>query len=257
MTSKILFIGYGQITRAILKGMQGVLAGRSISIAGKDPSKITPFLKQEGLEFINLRACDQNIDITDSIVFLTLKPHALSAFTYTGQANAILSALAGVSIEILKAHLQAPHFVRFMPNVAAFLGLSATTYYSPTLAPKECIELLASFGTAVPVDQEELIDASMVTNGSTLAFLSLFTQALIDSGVRAGLKHTQAKKLISQSFKGFNALLATQSPQEISQNICTPAGATIEGLSVLEEKGVRGAIMQACHATAKHYKSKS
>ncbi|GMB96327.1 pyrroline-5-carboxylate reductase [Helicobacter sp. NHP22-001] len=257
MTSKILFIGYGQITKAILKGMQGALVGRVVSIVGKDPSKIAPFLKQEGLDFVNLQACDKSIDITDSVVFLTLKSHALSAFTYIGQASAVLSALAGMSLEILKAHLQAPHFVRFMPNVAAFLGLSATTYYSPNPTPKELIDLLASFGTVVQVDKEELVDASMVTNGSVLAFLSLFTQALIDSGVRAGLKHTQAEELIIQSFKGFSALLATQSPQEISQNICTPAGATIEGLSVLEEKGVRGAIMQACHAIAQRYKSKS
>ncbi|BEG57427.1 Pyrroline-5-carboxylate reductase ProC [Helicobacter sp. NHP21005] len=257
MISKILFIGYGQITRAILKGMQSALVGQSVSIVGKDPSKIAPFLKQEGLDFINLKACDKSIDVTGSVVFLTLKPRALSAFTYTGQATAVLSALAGVSLEILQAHLQAPHFVRFMPNVAAFLGLSATTYFSPTAAPKELIDLLASFGTAVQVDKEELVDASMVTNGSTLAFLSLFTQALIDSGVRAGLKYTQAKELITQSFKGFSALLATKSPQEISQTICTPAGATIEGLSVLEEKGVRGAIMQACHATAQRYKPKS
>ncbi|BCZ17071.1 Pyrroline-5-carboxylate reductase ProC [Helicobacter sp. NHP19-003] len=257
MTNKILFIGYGQITRAILKGMQGALAGRSVSIAGKDPSKIAPFLKQERLDFITLQTCDKSIEITDSVVFLTLKPHALGAFSYTGQASAILSALAGVSIQFLQAHLQAPHFVRFMPNVAAFLGLSATTYFSPTPIPKELTDLLASFGTAVQVDKEELVDASMVTNGSTLAFLSLFTQALIDSGVRAGLPYAQSKELVSQSFKGFSALLATKSPQEISQSICTPAGATIEGLSVLEEKGVRGAIMQACHAIARRYKPKS
>ncbi|GMB91543.1 pyrroline-5-carboxylate reductase [Helicobacter ailurogastricus] len=256
MKDKILFIGYGQITKAILRGMRGVLSGQSVSIAGKDPAKIAPFLRQEGLEFIDLKPCE-NIDITDSVVFLTLKPHALGQFSYTGQATAVLSALAGVSIELLQARLQAPIFVRFMPNVAAFLGLSATTFYSPKQAPKELIDLLASFGTAVQVDKEELIDASMVTNGSSLAFLSLFAQGLIDSGVRAGLPRAQARELVEQSFKGFGALLAKQSPQEISQSICTPAGATIEGLSVLEEKGVRGAIMQACHAVAQRYKPKS
>ncbi|WP_240328670.1 pyrroline-5-carboxylate reductase [Helicobacter suis] len=255
--NNLLFIGYGHMTKAILKGMRAFLNPQhNIIIAGRNPANIEPFLKQEGLDFIKLKACN-TIYIDDMVVFLTLKPHALNQFTYTGVANAVLSALAGVSIETLKQHLTANAFVRFMPNIAAFMGLSATTMYTePINAPQtqELTALLEYFGSVVAVDKEYLIDASMATNGSSLAFLSLVAQGLIDAGVREGLSYKQAFRLVQKSFEGFASLLTIQSPQDITTAICTPGGASIEGLSVLEDRGVRGALIQACHAAVNKYR---
>ncbi|MFC3848479.1 pyrroline-5-carboxylate reductase dimerization domain-containing protein [Helicobacter baculiformis] len=118
-------------------------------------------------------------------------------------------------------------------------------------------EILKCFGGCVEVQSESLIDASLATNGSSLAFLSMVAQGLISAGVREGLSVKQASSLVKQSFKGFAKLLVEeQSPQAIIDSICTPGGATIAGLSVLEDKAFKGALMQACHAAVKKGRTK-
>lgn len=249
---RIIFVGYGHITQAILMGMASTLQEHEVYITGRNPSKIRAFLKHADLDFIHIHSLRHNhICIQDAVVFLTIKPYALASFVYQGHAKAILSALACVGVDTLKDHFKSGVFVRFMPNVAARFGLSATTMYAKS-CDEQALEfaksLLESFGLVVEVDREELIDASMATSGSSLAFLSLFAQSLVDAGVREGLKRSQALQLVGASFEGFAALLKITTPTDISASICTPGGATIEGLSVLEEKAVRGAIIKACHA---------
>ena len=99
----------------------------------------------------------------------------------------------------------------------------------------------------VVVDKEELIDAAIATSGSSPAFIALIAQALIDAGVREGLNCAQSRELVCGMFEGFASLLAESRPQEIIDAIASPAGTTIEGLSVLENRAVRGAIIEAAH----------
>ncbi|WP_104625620.1 pyrroline-5-carboxylate reductase dimerization domain-containing protein [Helicobacter felis] len=117
-------------------------------------------------------------------------------------------------------------------------------------------EILKCFGSCVEVQSEALIDASLATNGSSLAFLSMVAQGLMSAGVQEGLSVDQASELVEQSFKGFAKLLEEQSPQEIIDSICTPGGATIAGLSVLEEKAFKGILMQACHIAVRKGRTK-
>ncbi|WP_104733560.1 pyrroline-5-carboxylate reductase [Helicobacter felis] len=117
-------------------------------------------------------------------------------------------------------------------------------------------EILKCFGSCVEVQSEALIDASLATNGSSLAFLSMAAQALVSAGVREGLSVNQASELVEQSFKGFAQLLQESDPQEIIDSICTPGGATIAGLSVLEEKAFKGILMQACHIAVRKGRTK-
>ncbi|CAM2872041.1 pyrroline-5-carboxylate reductase dimerization domain-containing protein [Helicobacter felis] len=116
--------------------------------------------------------------------------------------------------------------------------------------------ILECFGSCVEVQSEALIDASLATNGSSLAFLSMAAQALVSAGVREGLSVDQASELVEQSFKGFAQLLQESDPQEIIDSICTPGGATIAGLSVLEEKAFKGILMQACHIAVRKGRTK-
>ncbi len=101
------------------------------------------------------------------------------------------------------------------------------------------------------VGNEKLVDASIATNGSALAFLSLVASSLKDAGIREGLNARDSLELVKMSFKGFAKLLEKERPEMIIEQICTPKGATIEGLSVLEKKGVRGAFIEACQKSVK------
>lgn len=122
----------------------------------------------------------------------------------------------------------------------------------PNTATDEITAFLNSFGISVRVDSESLIESSIATSGSSIAFLALVAEALIDSGVYEGLSHAQSASLVAQTFEGFARALREQSPSMLKYAIASPGGTTIRGLALLESRGVRGAFMEAASAAVKH-----
>ncbi|WP_233710895.1 pyrroline-5-carboxylate reductase [Helicobacter salomonis] len=270
MKTRLLIVGYGRMAQAMLRGFAQnahKLESYQIQITGRNPNKVHDFLKSLPLEMETLPP-SHTLDIDNANVLLAVKPYALGNFSYKGRACMVLSVLAGVGVDTLKEHLESSVYVRCMPNIAAQHHLSATSMYvdfscllkmphESEHIKQQAHTLLECLGSVVEVAQENLIDASLATSGSSLAFLSMVAQALVSAGVREGLSVDQASSLVKQSFKGFAKLLEEQSPQEIIDSICTPGGATITGLSVLEEKAFKGILMQACHAAVRKGRTKS
>lgn len=248
------------MAQAILSENPYLASRYTVYIAGRDLGKAQNFIAQNALQ-ANVIESLEPLDIQESVLLLCVKPKGLSNFTFKGKARCVYSAMAGVDIESLKAHIQSDIFVRFMPNIAARYKLSASAYYvdfSPlltdmdSLIAQEICPFLESFGLSVRVDTESLIESSIATSGSSIAFLALVAEALIDAGVYEGLNHSQSAQLVSQTFSGFAKALQEQSPSALKYAISSPGGTTIRGLAVLEECGVRGAFMRAASRSAQH-----
>lgn len=69
------------------------------------------------------------------------------------------------------------------------------------------MNIIESFGNCVWVGNEELVDVSVVINGSVFVFLSLVVSSLKDVGIREGLNVRDFLELVKMSFKGFVKLL--------------------------------------------------
>ena len=82
------------------------------------------------------------------------------------------------------------------------------------------------------------------------AFVDLFIEAYGDAAVKYGLKREDAYKLISQMVLGSAKLqLATGThPGVLKDNVCSPAGTTIRGVTALEEYGLRNACIKSVDA---------
>lgn len=65
------------------------------------------------------------------------------------------------------------------------------------------MSVIESFGNCVWVGYEELVDVSVVINGSAFVFLSLVVSSLKDVGIREGLNVRDFLELVKMSFKGF------------------------------------------------------
>lgn len=66
----------------------------------------------------------------------------------------------------------------------------------------------------------------------------------------AGMPRAQAYEFAAQAVYG-SAKLVLESgrhPGELKDMVCSPGGTTIQGVRVLEEKGMRGAVMDALAA---------
>jgi pyrroline-5-carboxylate reductase len=87
-------------------------------------------------------------------------------------------------------------------------------------------------------------------SGSGPAYILLLLESLIDAGVLVGLPRTTARELVVQTVLGTATMLAQSDkhPGDLKDMITSPGGTTIHGLQILEERGVRGALMAAVSA---------
>ena len=88
------------------------------------------------------------------------------------------------------------------------------------------------------------------------AIAALADRALADGGVTCGLPRQKALLYAAQMLKGTAALqLATGThPGALKDAVCSPGGSTIAGVRTLEERGFRGAAMDAVIAAVEKTK---
>jgi len=197
-------------------------------------------------------------------VMLGVKPHQLRALCetlrslHTHYIPVYVSMAAGVTTQQLEEMLPGAAVIRIMPNTPCAVGAGLITYCHGSRCSKQqkedFLSLMSKAGHFDPLD-EHLIDAASAVAGCGPAFASLFIEALADGGVMCGLPRQKALLYAEQMLLG-TARLALDSglhPGVMKDQVCSPGGSTIAGVAKLEEKGFRGAVMQAvCAADARN-----
>lgn len=182
-------------------------------------------------------------------------PAACEAAARAGSGR-VLSIAAGVTIAALEAAL-APGtpVVRAMPNTPSLVGKGAAAIAAGTAATDDDLAwaetLLGAVGTVARVS-EPLLDAVTGLSGSGPAYVFLVAEALIDAGVLAGLPRPVSRELAIQTLLGAATLLAEsdEGPEALRAAVTSPGGTTAAGLRVLEQRGVRAALLDAVAAAA-------
>ncbi|WP_324717648.1 pyrroline-5-carboxylate reductase [Carboxydochorda subterranea] len=167
------------------------------------------------------------------------------------QRHLIISIAAGVPTSTIERRLPpGTPVVRAMPNIAALVGQAATALCKGTFAQdahlQRALGIFEAIGRAVVVG-EALMDAVTGLSGSGPAYAYLMIEALADGGVAAGLSREAAMFLAAQTLAGAARMVLDtgRHPAELRNWVTSPAGTTAAGLTVLESRGVRGALMEA------------
>lgn len=248
----ISIIGYGKMAKAIAVALNTKFA---LEIIGRDKSALEAFLCDNNLKNATIIHTDSTLDLQDRRAILAIKPNALDFFDYKGKAEAIFSVMAGISIEKLKKHIKSNHYIRVMPNIAAFVQRSVNIIYAESSKKSEILNdskmIFSLLGSCIFVEKEDFINSAGAISGSGTAYLGLIAEAMIDAGVREGLTLEVSKSVVRELFSGFSELFTQKEANEIRLDTTSPAGTTIEALAVLEKRGVRSAFIDAIHAANK------
>lgn len=269
MKGKILgFIGTGKMGEALIRGLlSSKRFGKGNIIAcDRDRERLSHIASTYGVEvYTECFEVSERADIT----ILAVKPQDLEDAlegikeAMTGD-KLLVSIVAGASIDHITYHLVHPcPVVRVMPNTPALVmeGVSAICPGSGVSSERlgDVINIFEAVGKTVIIESEALMDAVTGLSGSGPAFVFLFLEAMIDGGVKMGLKRDTARVLALQTLLGA-ARLAIETgkhPAELKDMVTSPGGTTIEGLSHMEREGLRGIVMGAIEEATKRSKELS
>ncbi len=136
----------------------------------------------------------------------------------------------------------------------ATAGMSAVSF-SENISDKEKEEVLkifSSFGEVEVID-ESLMQAVVAVSGSSPAYVYMFIEALADGAVKHGLSRKSAYKFASQAVLGSAKMVLEtgEHPAKLKDDVCSPAGTTIEAVETLNVRGFKGVVMEAMDSCVK------
>ena len=258
---KLGFIGCGNMACAMIGGiLKGGIA---------EPSQITGSCRTKdgcarASAAVPVAVTTDNAEVVRGadIVFLCVKPQFLDEVLaqirpLIGE-KLIVSIAAGRSIAYISEKLGNSdlRLIRLMPNTPALVGAGMTAGCCSEAVSGEEMEtvgdLCRTFGL-FEILPENLFDAVTGVSGSSPAYVFMFMEAMADAAVLAGMPRAQAYKFVGQAVLGSAKMMLDtgKHPGELKDMVTSPAGTTIEAVRVLEEKGLRSAVMEGTVACIK------
>ncbi|QGP92941.1 Pyrroline-5-carboxylate reductase [Neomoorella glycerini] len=255
MEGNIGFLGAGAMGEALIRGL---VQGRVVP-----PERILAYdIRRERLQELQqtygLQAVTGREELVRKadIIILAVKPQNVKealAGLEVGKGKLVISIIAGITLAGLATYLGEVPVVRVVPNTPALVGegmtaLAANKFVRPE-ALEEAMAIFRSVGRVMVLPEEQL-NAVTGLSGSGPAYIYMLIEALADGGVRQGLTRPVALELAAQTVLGAaRMVLATgEHPGVLKDKVTSPAGTTIAGLAVLEDRGMRGAIIRAVEA---------
>ena len=256
---KLGFIGVGNMGGALARAARKSVPGACIGLAGRTPEKIKILAEELGCRASGGVGVAKWADY----VFLGVKPQMMPQLLTELKPElaerpdrfVLVTMAAGLSIARVQELAGGTYpVIRIMPNtpVAVGRGMILYTCGESVTGEEERIFLEAMAGAGrfsrLP---ERLVDAGSAVSGCGPAFADLFLEAMADGGVACGLPRAQAVELAAQMMLGSAklALRSGQHPGALKDAVCSPGGATIQGVRALEAAGFRGAVMEAVIAS--------
>ena len=249
----ICFIGGGVMAEALIRGILDNGISKSSDLLICDPSdERRTYLEKE----FSIKTSSSNDVIInfDGLVVLAVKPQTIpnvfSSLNGKIKRNSpVMSIVAGLTSESIKEGLSHNLVVRVMPNTPAQIGLGIsvwTALVDVSDADKETIkDILHTLGDEYFVRDETLLDMATALSASGPAYVFLFIEAFIDSGVHLGMPRDMARRLVLQTVLGSTELvkITGKHPAELKDMVTSPAGTTIEALVSMENDSIRAAII--------------
>ncbi|GKV54155.1 pyrroline-5-carboxylate reductase [Sporosarcina sp. NCCP-2222] len=257
--NSIVFVGAGSMAEAIVAGIvkHDVMKAEQVYVMNKsDDDRLKEMKEKYGVAIV----CPERRALKEAdMIVLATKPKdiqqaMLEIAPLLHDGTAVLSVIAGVSIDTMENGLGSRPIARSMPNTSATIGKSASgvafnRFVDDTLRT-HILHLLGSIGIVKEVEEDEL-HAVTALSGSGPAYIYYMVEALEEAAMANGLSKEVARELIVQTVEGAAAMLKQTGgePAVLRKNVTSPGGTTEAGLRTLEERMFKEAVA-ACISRA-------
>lgn len=252
------FIGLGNMTTAIIKGMCNSGDFESTFIYGynRTKAKATKLATSYGIQVSD---SIENLMTNCDIVILGVKPQMLSAVLpevkkHLQDKHVIVSIAAGKNIAYLQGYLsEAAAIIRVMPNINALIGASTSCYTASEQVTdaqlKRVTTLFETVGTIIEVP-EHLFSIFTTIGGASPAFTYMYIDALARAAVREGMPKNMALEIAANAVLGSAKMIlqSQEHPWALVDQVCSPGGTTIQGVSSLQSNHFETTIHDAVAA---------
>ncbi|WP_304509610.1 pyrroline-5-carboxylate reductase [Anaerotignum sp.] len=257
---KFGFIGAGNMVSAIVKGMTlgtGSYEGKSIFISSKSVASAKKLAEECGANACNTsREVIQNSDV----VILGVKPNVLSVILpelqgdFAEKKPLVVSIAAGKTLEYLSDFFpEKTPIVRVMPNINAKIGASTTGLCVNEFVSEQQRKLVgdvfSTIGTVAEIEESQFSIFSVI-GGASVAFAYLYMDALAHAALKAGMPKKQALQITAETVLGSAKMVleSNEAPWPLIDQVCSPGGTTIEGVTALQAEGFEATLVKAFDA---------
>jgi pyrroline-5-carboxylate reductase len=250
---KIAFIGAGHITEIIVSNLTKTDKIIPRQLIASDPvrKKLDKLQRSYG---ISIAADNSEAVYTADYVFICVLPNVVGSvveeFKSMGfpEGSAIITIAGGIPMETYGPLGEQLPVVRALPNPPSQIGQGiAALAFNPYVTEeqkKDIFELFTCLGDYVVI-REDLVNAVMALSSPSITYMVF--QSLIDAGIRAGIDHKTAARIVSQTIIGAMRVWQKRevAAHELLTEASTPGGISIESLFTLEKYAFKAALMEA------------
>ena len=256
LDKKIGFIGSGNMGRAMIGGIisSGLVPASHLIASAKTQATLDTLSEQYG---IRTTLDNETVAVESDIIFLAVKPYLYETVIKEIKDSVtddkiIVAIAAGQTISRIESLFSKDiKLVRTMPNTPALLGegMTGMAYEESNYSEEEKAVLCGIFEACgrLEVVDERMMDAVGCVSGCSPAYVYMFIEALADGAVKYGLPRAKAYQMAAQTVLGSAKMVLEtgKHPGQLKDEVCSPGGTTIAGVSALEEWGFRNAVIKA------------
>lgn len=250
---KIGFIGAGNMTQALVKGMveSKEIKADHILVSNRTEGKLLKMAEQYQVQ---TRSHNQEVISECDVVIIAVKPQDFGAALegLTGQFTEhqiVISLAAGIPFDALEKQIPSGRLVRLMPNTPSIIGRGVIGFMSQDedegFVSSMMDDLFGGLGHVMKVDNEDQLDALMISCSSGTGFVFELMMYWQDWISERGFTDEVSRKMTIETFLGA-ALLAAQTEgidiEELQSRVTSKKGVTAAGLTSMRELEIERAL---------------
>ena len=257
----VLIIGGGNMGRSFAESFLNakILTHKQLTVIEKDHAQIQELNRMKlGQVYSDY---GDFIEEKDLIILATKPQDAYSVYPklqpYINNKHIVLTIMAGVPIADVEKNLGTSKVVRCMPNLPCQIGMGVTGFMVSNSIPQRDADfvrkLLETTGISIQLYDEDKLNAVTAVSGSGPAYIFYFMDAMIQKTMEFGFTHTEASKMVEQTFLGAVELYKVNdlSCKEWIDKVASKGGTTEAALKTFDDQRLKEILKDGILAAEK------